>query len=127
MGQLAHDLGVRLPGPAHLIQHVAEVVQAGPVQRQHLLVGLPADVVELGVGGLFPLAAAIFSALPSVMALVSWPLAAAQRARAARCASTSSAIRALVTVLSADVTTMASLSLARSAAARSSAALMASA
>jgi hypothetical protein len=38
-----------------------------------------------------------------------------------------SAIRAVVMVLSADVTTMASLSLVRSAAARSSAALMASA
>jgi hypothetical protein len=41
-------------------------------------------------------------------------LAAACRARAARCASTRSAMRALVTMLSAEVMAMASLSLARS-------------
>ena len=42
---------VGLPGPAHLVQDLAEVVQTGGVQRQHLLDGGQADAVGLGVGG----------------------------------------------------------------------------
>ena len=47
MGQPVYDLDVRLPGAAHLVQHMTEVVQARPVQGEHLLDGLSADVVEL--------------------------------------------------------------------------------
>lgn len=43
MGQPVYDLDARLPGTAHLVQHMTEVVQAGPVQDEHLLDGLSAD------------------------------------------------------------------------------------
>ena len=117
----ARYFGVRVPGPAHLIQHQAKVVQPAPVQREHLLDGGPPDAVELRIGGPLPLARGgdlRGAAIPQ--AFVTRPVVALQRARAALCVSTSSVMRALVTVLSAALTTMASPSLARSAADRSS-------